>query len=62
MRVNESIDELVVRSKRLTLVGTESILEALLLKILSVPQGAVVYRTGQLIEPIDLFLYKQISV
>jgi hypothetical protein len=27
-----------------------------LLKTLSVPQGAAVYRTGQLIEPINLFV------
>ncbi len=40
----------------LTLVGIETIVGALLLKTLSVPQGAAVYRTGQLIEPIDIFV------
>ena len=40
----------------LTLVGIETIIGALLLKTLSVPQGAAVYRTGQLIEPIDIFV------
>lgn len=40
----------------LTLVGIETIVGALLLKTLSVPQGAIVYRTGQLIEPIDIFV------
>jgi hypothetical protein len=40
----------------LTLVGIEAIVGALLLKTLSVPQGAAVYRTGQLIEPIDIFV------
>ncbi|MCG6133368.1 MAG: DUF3611 family protein [Nostoc sp. LLA-1] len=40
----------------LTLLGIETIIGALLLKTLSVPQGAAVYRTGQLIEPIDIFV------
>lgn len=40
----------------LTLVGIETIVGALLLKTLSVPQGAAIYRTGQLIEPIDIFV------
>ncbi len=40
----------------MTLVGIEAIVGALLLKTLSVPQGAAVYRTGQLIEPIDIFV------
>ncbi len=40
----------------LTLVGIETIMGALLLKTLSVPQGATIYRTGQLIEPIDIFV------
>jgi hypothetical protein len=40
----------------LTLVGIETIMGALLLKTLSVPQGAAIYRTGQLIEPIDIFV------
>ena len=40
----------------LTLVGIETITGALLIKTLSVPQGAAVYRTGQLIEPIDIFV------
>jgi len=40
----------------LTLVGTEAIIGALLLKTLSVPQAAAVYRTGQLIEPLDIFV------
>lgn len=40
----------------LTLVSVEVIVGALLLKTLSVPQGAAIYRTGQLIEPIDIFV------
>lgn len=40
----------------LTLVEMQLIVGVLLLKTLSVPQGAVVYRTGQLIEPIDIFV------
>lgn len=40
----------------LTLVGVETIVGALLLKTLSVPPGAAIYRTGQLIEPIDIFV------
>jgi hypothetical protein len=40
----------------LTLVGVETIVGALLLKTLSIPLGAAVYRTGQLIEPIDIFV------
>lgn len=40
----------------LTLVGIEAVIGGLLLKTLSVPQGAAIYRTGQLIEPIDIFV------
>jgi len=40
----------------LTLVSIETIVGSLLLKTLSVPQGAAVYRTGQLIEPLDIFV------
>jgi hypothetical protein len=40
----------------LTLLSIETIVGGLLLKTLSVPQGAVVYRAGQLIEPIDIFV------
>ncbi|MHC5829884.1 MAG: DUF3611 family protein, partial [Nostoc sp.] len=40
----------------LTLVSIETIVGGLLLKTLSVPPGAAVYRTGQLIEPIDIFV------
>jgi hypothetical protein len=40
----------------LTLIGIEAVIGALLLKTLSIPQGAAVYRTGQLIEPIDIFV------
>ncbi|UZQ55858.1 DUF3611 family protein [Trichothermofontia sichuanensis B231] len=40
----------------LTLVGMQLIVGVLLLKTLSVPQGAVIYRTGQLIESIDIFV------
>lgn len=40
----------------LTLVGIETIVGGLLLKTLSVPQGAAIYRTGQLVEPIDVFV------
>lgn len=40
----------------LTLVGIEAVIGGLLLKTLSVPQGAAVYRTGQLIELIDIFV------
>ncbi len=40
----------------LTLVGIQVIIGVLLCKTLSVPQRAAVYRTGQLIEPIDIFV------
>lgn len=41
----------------LTLVGIETIVGALLIKTLSVPQGASVYPIGQqMIEPIDIFV------
>ena len=40
----------------MTLVGIETIIGTLLLKTLSVPPGAAVYRTGQLIEPIHIFV------
>jgi hypothetical protein len=40
----------------MTLVGIETIVGTLLLKTLSVPQGAAIYRTGQLIEPIHIFV------
>ena len=39
-----------------TLVSIEAIVGSLLLKTLSVPQGAAVYRTGQLVVPIDIFI------
>lgn len=40
----------------LTLVGIQTIIGTLLIKTLSVPQGAAVYQVGQLIEPIDIFV------
>lgn len=40
----------------LTLISIETIVGSLLLKTLSLPQGAAVYRTGQLIEPLDIFV------
>jgi len=40
----------------LTLVRIETIVGTLLLKTLSVQQGAAIYRTGQLVEPLDIFV------
>lgn len=40
----------------LILIGVEVIIGTLLAKTLTVPQGAVVYRSNQLIEPLDIFV------
>jgi hypothetical protein len=40
----------------LTLLGIEVIVGVLLSKTLSFPEGAAIYRTGQLIEPLDIFV------
>lgn len=40
----------------LILVGVEVIIGTLLGKTLSVPQGAAIYRSSQLIEPLDIFV------
>jgi hypothetical protein len=40
----------------LILVGVEVIIGTLLGKTLSVPQGAAIYKSGQLIEPLDIFV------
>lgn len=43
-------------SMLLTLLGIELIVGVLLAKTLSFPEGAAIYRTGQLIEPLDIFV------
>lgn len=43
-------------SMLLTLLGLELIIGVLLAKALSFPEGAAIYRTGQLIEPLDIFV------
>ncbi|MBV6622581.1 MAG: DUF3611 family protein [Rivularia sp. (in: Bacteria)] len=40
----------------LILVGIELVMGSLLGKTLSVPQGAAIYRSSQLIEPLDIFV------
>lgn len=40
----------------LTLVGAEWIVGVLLVKTLSIPQGAAIYNTNRLIEPLDIFV------
>ncbi|OKH26586.1 hypothetical protein NIES593_00525 [Hydrococcus rivularis NIES-593] len=40
----------------LILVGVEVVIGTLLGKTLSVPQGAAIYRSSQLIEPLDIFV------
>lgn len=40
----------------LTLIGAEWIVGVLLVKTLSIPQGAAIYNTNRLIEPLDIFV------
>ncbi|MDF5725822.1 MAG: DUF3611 family protein [Rhizonema sp. PD37] len=40
----------------LILIAVEVIIGTLLAKALTIPQGAVIYRTNQLIEPLDIFV------
>lgn len=40
----------------LTLLSSQTVVGALLVKVLSIPQGTAIYQSSQLIEPLDIFV------
>ncbi len=40
----------------LTLISTQVVVGALLTKVMTIPQGATIYQSQQLIEPLDIFV------